>query len=149
MTDPNNPVAVAGAFIGAIASGEHVVIWDLLSDEGRTTALSVAFTNGLDRVVGGRIADGLADPVELDEFLRQLVGGLRRDLRSVDLDELETAAEAEGIVDHDGPTMMSVQLYSPSLLPTPTGWPSGRVILSQVVAGAWRVDRLEPVIAGP
>ncbi|MCY4664781.1 MAG: hypothetical protein OXC00_08955 [Acidimicrobiaceae bacterium] len=74
----------AAAFIHAIVWAEHTILWDLLSDDGRAAALSVAMRNGLDRVVAGRIHDDLADPPEerspmtdaLLVHLRDLASGL-------------------------------------------------------------------------
>lgn len=134
----------AAAFIHAIVWAEHTTLWDLLSDHGRTAALSVAMRNGLDRVAAGRIRDDLADPVERERFLQQLVGGLRRDLRSVELTELalgECRAVDDGTV--------AVELLSPSQLPGIDAWPAGRLILSCDADRGWAVDRLEPRLAGP
>ena len=134
----------AGAFIHAIVWAEHTTLWELLSDDGRTAALSVAMRNGLDRVVAGRIHDDLADPVERERFLQQLVGGLRRDLRSVELTELtlgECSTASDGSV--------AVELLTPSQLPGTDFWPAGRLVLSCDTDRGWVVDRLEPRLAGP
>lgn len=134
----------AGAFIHAIVWAEHTTLWELLSDDGRTAALSVAMRNGLDRVVAGRIRDDLADPVERERFLHQLVGGLRRDLRSVELTELalgECSTASDGSV--------AVELLTPSQLPGTDAWPAGRIVLSCDADRGWVVDRLEPRLAGP
>ena len=123
---------------------EHTTLWELLSDDGRAAALSVAVRNGLDRVVAGRIRDDLADPVERERFLQQLVGGLRRDLRSVELTELtvgECSRRDDGTV--------AAELETPSHLPGTDAWPAGRLILSQDADRGWLIDRLEPRLAGP
>ncbi len=134
----------ARAFIHAIVWAEHTTLWDLLSDQGRAAALSVAMRNGLDRVVAGRIRDDLADPVERERFLQQLVVGLRRDLRSVELTEL-TLGECRAADDGSA----AVELLSPSQLPGIEAWPAGRLILSCDADRGWVVDRLEPRLAGP
>ena len=134
----------AGAFIHAIVWAEHTTLWDLLSGEGRAAALSVAVRNGLDRVVAGRIRDDLADPVERERFLQQLVGGLRRDLRSVELTELTVGECRRG---SDG--AVAVELQTPSQLPGIDAWPAGRLIVSHNPERGWLVDRLEPRLAGP
>lgn len=131
-------------FIHAIIWAEHTVLWDLLSDTARETALSVAVRNGLDRVAASRIRDGLADPVERDHLLRQLVEGLRRDLRSVELTEL--AVGECGLADGD---IVSAELLTPSSLPGTDAWPAGRLILSHDSQRGWLVDILEPRLAGP
>lgn len=136
--------ARAAEFVHAIVWAEHTTLWDLLSDTGRDAALSVAVRNGLDRVAAGRIHDDLADPAEREHFLQQLVGGLRRDLRSVELTEL-TAGECRPAT---GGTM-AVELLTPSLLPGTDAWPAGRLVLSRDPIRGWLVDRLEPRLAGP
>ena len=145
MTEsPHEAVQRAAAFIHAIVWAEHTTLWDLLSDQGRAAALSVAMRNGLDRVAAGRIRDDLANPVERERFLQQLVGGLRRDLRSVELTEL-ALGECRAIDDGT----VAVELQSPSQLPGIDAWPAGRLILSCDAERGWVVDRLEPRLAGP
>ncbi len=134
---------VADAFVHAIVWGEHTVIWDLLSPIGRETALGVAGANGLDRVVAGRIAAGLADPSEFDDFLAQLLGGLRRDLRSVDIDQVSVAA-----IDQAPAGTAVATLTVPSALPGSPGWAAGELELSATEDGEWMVDRLRPRVAG-
>lgn len=140
-----DPAAVAGALVAAIAWGEHTTVWELLSETGRSVALAVAQANGLDRVAAVRIRDGLANPLELEDFLGQLLGGLRHDLRSVDIGEIVLGACA---LAPDGATA-TIELTVPSLLPGTGSWPAGRVVCSRGDSGSWRVDRLEPVRAGP
>lgn len=140
------PAEAADRFLRAVVWGEHTRLWALLSPEGRAAALSVAVANGMDRVVAGRIRDGLADPVEFDDFLRQLLVGLRRDMRSVDLENVSVAGEAR-----PGPEdgSVTVDLVTPSALPGTEAWPAGRLLLSCGSNGDWGVDRLEPRLAGP
>ena len=134
----------AAEFIHAIVWAEHTTLWDLLSDDGRATALSVAVRNGLDRVVAGRIRDDLANPVERERFLQQLVVGLRRDLRSVELTALtigESSRTDDGAV--------TVELQTPSQLPGIQAWPAGQLVLSRDPDRGWLIDRLDPRLAGP
>lgn len=133
----------AEAFLHAIVWGEHTVIWELLSSSGRETALAVAGDNGLDRVVASRIRNGLADPVELDDFLRQLLGGLRRDLRSVDIAQITVSFVEETA----GQTAVAA-LQVPSAFPNSDGWAAGELELSVIDGGGWLIDRLQPRVAG-
>ncbi len=153
MTNGLDAVACAERFIHAIVWAEHTTLWDLLSVQGRSTALSVAMHNGLDRVVAGRIHDDLADPNEREQFLQQLVNGLRRDLRSVELTELTVGDCHEMSED-----TVAVELLTPSQIPGTEAWSAGRLILSRSHSnatcrgddnGGWTVDRLEPRLAGP
>lgn len=142
----NSAAEAADRFLRAVVWGEHTRLWVLLSPEGRAAALSVAVANGMDRVVAGRIRDGLADPVEFDDFLRQLLVGLRRDMRSVDLENVTLASEPQ-----PGPEdgLVIVELAAPSALPGTEAWPAGRLVLSPSSEGDWVVDRLEPRLADP
>ena len=142
----SGPVEAAEAFVRAIVWGEHSTVWELLSAQGRRFALSVATGNGLDRVVAGRIEQDLADPVEFDEFQAQVLGGLRRDLRSVDLDHIAVNATGAGSA-AVGDTR-TVTLTTPSVIPGTSDWVAGELVLS-FDDGRWRVDRLIPRIAGP
>ncbi len=142
----SGPATAADAFVHAVVWGEHTVVWELLSSAGRTTALRVAQRNGMDRVAAGRIRDGLADPEEMEEFLRQLLAGVRRDLRSVDLGELKVGAVESDRADTGQAT---AHLVVPSIIPGADVWSAGRLVLSCVDKGRWRVDSLEPRVTGP
>ena len=139
----------AREFIHAIVWAEHTTLWNLLSDDGRAAALSVAVRNGLDRVVAGRIHDDLADPLELQRFLQQLVEGLRRDLRSVELTELTVSDDGRRDDSRHDDGTVAVELLTPSQLPGIDAWPAGRLVLSHDPERGWLVDRLEPRLAGP
>lgn len=134
----------ATEFVHAIVWAEHTVLWDLLSDAGRETALSVAVRNGFDRVAAGRIRDDLADPLERERFLQQLVQGLRRDLRSVELTALYVGTCLSLHSD-----VSAADLLTPSSIPGTDAWPAGRLIMSLDARRGWLVDRLEPRLAGP
>lgn len=144
LSHPTGASDAARRFLRAVVWGEHTTVWALLSRKGRSTALSVALGNGLDRVVAARIGDGRADPVELDEFLRSLLAGLRRDMRSVDVDNVTVAGRSRP----GAGGSVIVDLESPSSLPGTAGWPAGHLELSRGPDGDWVVDRLHPRLAG-
>jgi len=145
MTSTTDPAGAAAAFVHAIRWGEHTIAWSLLSEVGRTTALSVAVTNGLDRVTASRIRDKVSDPVDLDEFLTRLLRGIRRDLRSVDIERRECGQGQPG----DSERSATVELTNPSTIPGTQHWSAGRLELSADANGRWFVDRLVPRLAGP
>jgi len=144
MTAEKGALEAAEAFIHAIQWSEHTTIWTLLSDAGRTTALSVAVDNGLDRVTAARIRDNVSDPRQLEDFFTRLLGGLRRDLRSVDIDQLEPGV----LTCHPSNNSIDVELTNPSLLPGTDHWAAGHLVLTANEAGEWCVERLVPRIAG-
>ena len=144
MTAGRRAVDAASTFVHAILWGEHTTVWSLLSDSGRATALSVASANGLDRVTASRIRDDVSDPLVLEEFLGRLLGGIRRDLRSVDIDALETG---DVRVADDG-IAATVELTNPSTIPGTPPWSAGHLELSIDADGRWLVDRLVPRLVG-
>ena len=145
VTARRRAVDAANTFVHAIQWGEHTTVWALLSESGRAIALSVASSNGLDRVTASRIRDGVSDPMALDEFLSRLLGGIRRDLRSVDIDDLETG-DVRVTDDGDAAT---VELTNPSTIPGTPPWSAGHLELSVDADGSWLIDRLVPRVAGP
>lgn len=145
VTASRRAVDAANTFVHAIQWGEHTTVWSLLSESGRAIALSVASSNGLDRVTASRIRDDVSDPMALDEFLSRLLGGIRRDLRSVDIDELETG-DVRVTDDGDAAT---VELTNPSAIPGTLPWSAGHLELSIDANGRWLVDRLVPRLVGP
>lgn len=139
----------ARSFVDAIVEGDHPAVWALLHPGARERAVSVALGQGLDRVKAQRFLSGNADPVEFAEFQRDVVGGLRRDFRSVELERLTVAAGsiAVGVVGDD---VVTVELSSPSELPGTDGWFAGRIRLGRAESGGgWLVIDVEPAVAGP
>ena len=86
MTDSPSFVDVARSFVDAVAWGEHRTVWTLLGADARKTVLRVALGRGMDDVLVSRLRDETAAPNEYDEFLADLVNGLRADLAGADLD---------------------------------------------------------------
>lgn len=132
--------ATATDFIDAIVWGDHNKVWRLLGAEGRTEVLEVATKRGMDEGLAARLAADAGSPAETNEFLVDLVNGLRAELAGNDLDHLtyevneaETTAERAAIVMH-------VQLH-PLLGGT---LPVGTLYLG-TEGGEWRVERLIPL----
>ena len=80
---------VAREFVDAVVWGEHVKVWDLMGLEARTTVLKVASDRGMDEALVARLSDGTASDAEREEFLADLINGLRADLAGNDLDALD------------------------------------------------------------
>jgi hypothetical protein len=150
MTDqqPGADQDVAGAadatlaartFIEAIAWGEHRKVWELLGPEGRKTVLRIAVKNGMDEAMAARLRDGTAGATESEEFLSELVDGLRADLAGNNLDDLEYAADTEY---EPGQVRVVLTAPVPPLL-GPLGLPVGSLELT-CIEGEWLVERLTP-----
>ena len=140
MTDANDGATeTARAFIDAIAWGEHRRVWELLGPEGRRTVLRVAVRNGMDEALAARLRDGTASSGETEEFLGELLAGLRADLAGNELDSLEYGIDD----DYEGDqARVLLSAPVPPLL-GPVGLPVGSVELAQH-DGEWRVERLTP-----
>ena len=87
MTESPSFIDVASSFVYAVAWGEHRTVWALLGVDARHTVLQVALGRGMDDVLANRLRVESAAPDEYDEFLTDLVNGLRSDLAGADLDE--------------------------------------------------------------
>ncbi|MGH9177442.1 MAG: hypothetical protein ACRD0N_02650 [Acidimicrobiales bacterium] len=137
--DRDGATETARAFIDAIAWGEHRRVWELLGPDGRRTVLRVAVRNGMDEALAARLRDGTASSGETEEFLGELLAGLRADLAGNELDGLEYGIDD----DYEG-EMARVLLTAPvPPLLGPVGLPVGSVELAQH-DGEWRVERLTP-----
>jgi hypothetical protein len=134
------PDETARAFVDAVVWGEHRRVWDLLGLEGRTTVLKVAANRGMDEVLVARLRDGTAADGEREEFLADLVNGLRADLAGNDLDALEY--ELDPVAGEPGRSRVVIQA---PLNPLLGGYlPAASVELSQE-SGSWKVERLVPL----
>lgn len=129
----------AQTFVEAITWGEHRKVWELLGPEGRKTVLRVAVKNGMDEALAARLRDGTAGPGESEDFLGELLNGLRADLAGNDLDALEYSADEE---QQEGRVRVMLTAPVPPLL-GPVGLPVGSVELSEH-DGHWLVERLTP-----
>ena len=142
-SEAGSPVDAARTFVNAVAWGEHHTVWDLLAEEARKTILRIALTRGMDEAQVTRLAQGTAAATEREEFLTDLVNGLRADLLGVDVDTLEYELDADPPA---GQARVVLTSPFPAALSVATGGlPAGSVELVQE-RGAWRVDRLVPAV---
>lgn len=137
---PMAPDETARAFVDAVVWGEHNLVWDLLGTEARTTVLKVAVSRGMDEQLAARLRDGTASGPEREEFLADLVNGLRNDLAGNDLDNLEY--ELDTSPNEPGRARVVVQTPLNPLLGGHL--PAASVELSDE-AGHWKIDRLLPL----
>lgn len=137
--DPEHALQVARAFIGAISWGEHRRVWDLLGSEGRKTVLRIAANRGMDQALMARLRDGTATEAEHDQFLADLVNGLRTDLKGVDLDTLRFSPDPGA--PEPGRTWVVLSTPLPEILGGDV--PAGSLELSEQ-GEEWRVERLIP-----
>lgn len=138
---PATPQGVAKVFVDAVAWGEHHTVWDLLSAEGRGVVLRVGAMQGMDEALAARLREGTAARAEREEFLADLIAGLRADLAGNDLDSVVAEVDAVPTGEPDKARVILVAPV-PEVLKLP-GLPVATVELS-AEAGQWRVDRLIP-----
>ncbi len=134
------PDETARAFVDAVIWGEHNLVWEMLGLEARTTVLKVAVSRGMDEELAARLRDGTASGPEREEFLADLVNGLRNDLAGNDLDNLEF--ELDTSPNEPGRARVVVQTPLNSIL---GGYlPAASVDLADE-AGRWKIERLLPL----
>ena len=134
------PADTARAFVDAVIWGEHNLVWELLALDARTTVLKVAVSRGMDEQLAARLRDGAASGAEREEFLADLVNGLRNDLAGNDLDNLEY--ELDTAPNQPGKARVVIQAPLNPLLGGHL--PAASVELSDE-AGSWKINRLLPL----
>ena len=140
-TSGASAASVADRFIQAIVWGEHVVVWDLLSEAGREYVLEAGARRGLDPLQAQRIRQGTSPQEEADAFLTGLVHGLRVDFAAVPLGDVR-AEEPTAPADAES---VEVSLYCPATFGE-TAWAAGSLLLSRS-DDTWRVDRVRPLVS--
>jgi hypothetical protein len=143
----NSPLDVAREFVDAVVWGEHRKVWDLMGIEARTTVLKVASDRGMDEALGARLRDGTASDGERDEFLGDLINGLRSDLAGNDLDALEY--EDDATPQEPGRARVVI------LVPVAVGFGGNLPVASVELAtepsttgdAEWRIQRLVPQVS--
>ena len=137
MTDA---VETARSFVTAVAWGEHRTVWDLLGPEGRRTVMRVAVAAGMDEALAGRLREGTAGNEEREEFLADLVNGLRADLTGAEVDTLSYELDTESA--QPGRARVVMMAPMPEILGGDL--PVGSVELIET-DGRWVVERLVPL----
>jgi len=135
-----DPVDTAQAFISALAWNEHTTVWDLLSPAARAAVLDLATRRGMDALLAARLREGTTGHEERDEFLADLLRGLRRAMPGVDFEALRCVRGGSGAT-----VACSVLVHLVVGAPAELGGdvPVGRIELVADVDGRWSVVRLD------
>ncbi len=146
MSAPNgasggSALDVARVFVDAVVWGEHRKVWELMGLEARTTVLKVASDRGMDEGLVARLRDGTASDAERDDFLADLITGLRADLAGNDLDALEYEEDAEP----PEPGRARVVVTVPVAFGFGGNLPVASVELA-IEEAEWRIQRLVPQV---
>ena len=135
--DADGAIKTAAAFIDAVVWGEHHKVWGLLADQGKDEVLEVATKRGMDEALAGRLRTGTGTPSETNEFLADLVNGLRTELAGNDLDNVSFELDLSSSGGEQAKVIMHVPLH-PNLGGT---LPIGTLELANTGTG-WRVQRM-------
>jgi hypothetical protein len=130
----------AAEFLDAIVWGEHNVVWRLIGSEGRAEVLEVATKRGMDEGLAARLRADTASPAETNEFLADLVNGLRSELAGNDLDHVTYELDEAESDEQKAVVKLHVPLH-PLLGGT---LPIGTLFLV-FEGGDWKVARLIPL----
>jgi hypothetical protein len=137
----------AREFVDAVVWGEHRKVWLLMGIEARTTVLKVASDRGMDEALVARLRDGTAGDAERDEFLMDLIAGLRADLAGNDLDALVYEEDAQP----PEPGRARVVISVPVAIGFGGNLPVASVELAEESSTSgeseWRVQRLVPQVS--
>ena len=132
----------AREFVDAVVWGEHRKMWALLGLEARTTVLKVASDRGMAEGLVARLRDGTASDGERDEFLGDLITGLRSDLAGNDLDALTYEEDPEP----PEPGRARVVIMVPVAMGLGGNLPVGSGELA-IEEAEWRIQRLVPQVS--
>ncbi len=147
MSDGAGPLDTAREFVDGVVWGDHSKVWGLMGIEARTTVLKVASDRGMDEALVARLRDGTAIDAERDEFLMDLIAGLRADLAGNDLDALVYEEDSEP----PEPGRSRVVISVPVAIGFGGNLPVGSVELAQESSTSgepeWRIQRLVPQVS--
>src|SRR5262245_30923004 len=97
--DRDQAVSTTADFVDAIVWGEHHKVWALIGSDGRTEVLEVATKRGMDENLAERLKADSGSPAETNEFLVDLVNGLRAELAGNDLDHISFELDGDDSTD--------------------------------------------------
>lgn len=152
MTSPRSPepeesasegvLAAAEAFFAALAAGRARAVWEAFSDRARAYVLNLGHERGMDFELAARLRSGSASEEEMESFLQDLLAGLQRDLRGVDLSRLAFEAKAEP----EAPMQVRVNYLvaiGPQVEGVQTAIPAGSLVFA-LEEDRWKLERIEP-----
>ena len=131
---------VAAEWIDAIVWGDHPKVWALSGVEGRTELLDIGTKRGMDEGLASRISTDAASPSEMNEFLADLLNGLRAELAGNDLDNVTYEISEEETT----PDRAAVKMFVPLVAYFGGTLPIGTVYIVQEGAD-WKVAKLIPL----
>lgn len=143
--DPEDLTAAAAQaerFLQAVDAGDRHAVWDLFSENAQAYVLNRAVDRGMDFDLMSAIRQRTATDEQFESYLEDLLEGLHRDLKGVDVPRLryeaKPAVEPTGHVHVTYLVEMDVAIgdQRPSI-------PAGSVVMARE-GDTWKVDRLVP-----
>ena len=134
--------AAAERFLAAIDKSDHHAVWEHFSENAQAYVLNRAVDRGMDFDLMSSIRQGTASDEELETYYQELLEGLRRDLRGVDIGRLTYEAKPEPETTRQVRVVYLLEMdvaigdQRPSI-------PAGSVIMAPE-DGGWKVERLIP-----
>lgn len=132
----------AERFLNAIFEADTDLIWDLFSAAAREHVVARGMRRGLSADLGRALLEGTAEDMERAEFMGDLLGGLQRDLETVDLSRVHVEPIGESF-DASQETVVFYERFIVAVGPPLEPLPVGSIELVRV-DGKWMVDRLVP-----
>lgn len=140
--DLSAATAQAERFLQALDAGDRHAVWDLFSENAQAYVLNRAVDRGMDFDLMSAIRQRTATEEQFDSYLEDLLDGLRRDLKGVEVARLRYEAKAVG--EPAGHVQVTYLLemdvaigdQRPSI-------PAGSVMMARE-GDTWKVDRLIP-----
>jgi len=134
-----DPLTTAQAFLGAVAWADHTTVWELLAPTARHAVLELATRRGMDPLLAARLREGAATTEERDDFLADLLHGLRAEVAGVDLETVRCVV-GEGGTTVPGSVLVRLVADVPAELGAAV--PVGRIEVVRS-GGRWAVVRLD------
>lgn len=132
----------AERFFDALVEGDSRSLWDLFSEQARAYIINIGHERGMDFDLASALRAGTAAVEDMEDFLADLLAGIRHDLTGVDLERLAL----ESVAEPESPMRVRVTYLvelGPRLDELQPAIPAGSLVLVLEDEG-WRVDRLVP-----
>lgn len=135
-------VEAAERFFEAVGQHDLRGFWGRMSESARAYVLELALDRGMDFDLNSRLRQGTATDEEFDTYLDELLEGIKKDLRGVDLERL--AFEAAPEPDVPGKVRVTYLTRMDAMLgDVQATLPAGSLMMTEE-GGEWKVDRLVP-----
>ncbi|HYR63571.1 MAG TPA: hypothetical protein VET24_13200 [Actinomycetota bacterium] len=138
----DEPLKAAERFFQALAGDDARGLWDCFGEQARSYVLNVGLERGMDFDLNSRLRQGTATDQEFEEFMGDLLQGVRRDLRGVDIQRLAFESQVEPETTLRVRVTYLVTLGEPGV-GIVTAVPAGSLVMV-LERDDWKVERIVP-----